>query len=258
MSTEEEIQKNIESMAAIQDYLQKRTCVIFTKIDGKVDALGSGTILKIGEKYFVSTAAHVINQSNPSQIRIGSELVNNQYFKITDYRYIGGGEEEKEDLAWFEVEPPNDGQLTNIIFDSEFHTETKYYEDVYLISGYPECLIPARTSQNPHTLQIAHFFYQTRLVDPEKWTREFDKDYNLLLEYKKEMVLPDNSLTRIPYAKGISGGGIWYYDQNTRKIRLTGIQIGWDGENEIIYGIQIKHWLQYLHATKPEEKNGQY
>jgi hypothetical protein len=69
------------------------------------------------------------------------------------------------------------------------------------------------------------------------------------LDYQKELLLEENQTVSIPKPKGLSGGGIWFVDRSSRKLRLAGLQIGTGSEVEV-HGIQIKEWLRFLKQSR--------
>jgi hypothetical protein len=160
---------------AIKKILEPQTCSIFSLISGRYEFLGSGSVVQVERVLYVCTAAHVIFHSNPQQIRIGSVLIRPQVFKIKGLRHIGGRDEDKEDLAWIEIEPPDGIVLNNIAKETDFRIELGKVSDDYIISGFPEELVEELTIGKLERTTLRHFAYITGLRPVEDWSNIYDK-----------------------------------------------------------------------------------
>lgn len=227
-------------------YAESHSCVIFSDIDGWLEQIGSGTIVSLFGKYFVATAAHVISQSNRDQLAIGSILLNHQFFKIINMAFVGGREDEKEDLAWIEVEFPNCIESTKPIDQSNLYQGDILISDTLMISGFPNDEVKKIRKDQINTTNLTHFGYMTGIIENTRWESEYVEDYHILMDYDREMWISPTEKRPAPTAWGLSGGGIWYNDKSHRSLRLAGIQNSWDGPMEKISGIKISEWLAFL------------
>lgn len=241
-------QENAETLTRL---LGLQSCIIFSEASGWLTPIGSGTIVVVSNKFFVCTASHVIRQSNQSQLKIGSQLLDHDFFSIKSLKTLGGGDEEKEDLAWIEIEPPSGITLNNVADDSKFYSGPVVSQDDYVISGFPSALVKERKTEDVNLTNLQHFAYITGTTNDVSWGNEYDNDYHIVLEYLKQMYKVGGETTHAPTAWGISGGGIWFIDRERKMLRLAGVQTGWDGPNERIYGIKISAWLTFLKSTYP-------
>jgi hypothetical protein len=233
-----------DDIEVAQGILQKQTCPIFTDID-RLELLGTGTLVEIQNKYFIATAAHVIKKSNWGQIQIGCELLMGGLFTKLGRRFIGGEDEEKEDLAWIQVAPPGSITLDKIAKENEFWTAPGTETDDYFISGYPASLVTPQIIGQLKRTNLTHYVHLTGLLPKNQWKGSYVADYHMVLEHLERMYLPNGEVVKTPVPKGVSGGGIWYVDRQARRLRLAGIQIGTESEEEV-HGIPIHEWLRFL------------
>jgi hypothetical protein len=251
-SEDEEIKAEYE---AARHFVERLSCILFIDTGKWLHAIGSGTLIQIKSRLFIATAAHVIRDCNPGQIKIGSTLIVHYFFRVLHLGVFGGRDEDKADVAWIEVEIPAEYEIENIINETNPFLEDLTIEDPVIVSGYPDRDVKYSEVNKVFTTSASHFGYITGIVEDAKWDNAFDKKYHILLEYNRQMRLGLTEFTEAPPAWGLSGGGIWMNDKKQRKLRLAGIQISWDGPKEILHGIKIENWMGYLFGSHFEFKN---
>jgi hypothetical protein len=239
---------------AAREFVANLSCILFIDTGKWLHAIGSGTLIQIKGRLFVATAAHVIRGCNPDQIKIGSPIIEHHFFQVFHLGISGGRDEDKADLAWIEIGIPPEYEIENIITETNPFLGNLTIEDPIIVSGFPDRDVKYAEKNAVFTTSASHFGYITGIVENEKWDATFDKKYHILLEYNRQMKIGISEFGEAPPAWGLSGGGIWMNDKKQRKLRLAGIQTSWDGPKEMLHGIKIEYWLEYLFGSHYEFK----
>lgn len=242
---------------AIREFFQQNTCTIFLEFDGWLEPQGSGTIIRIGEKTFVATAAHVVMDFPMSKIFIGASRLNGRYFKIIDWKIEGGEEFENHDEAWIQVEFPPNSDLSGLIGPENISTYEQKIDE-YFVSGFPEKLKQPIVVGKLNRMNMTMFNYLTGPIPEKDWPKEFLPGHDIVLEFTPVFSEASGDQRAAPLPKGISGGGIWKVDStksniwSTARLRLVGIQTGANIKTELIYGRPLTFWIRMVKRDHPD------
>lgn len=192
----------------------------------KPESLGSGVLIKHGEKHYIATAAHVLGNTEGDHIGV--------YTRKKDFFEIGTtckSDPELIDVGVWYVEPdlaadmaPEDWWYP--IEESVSH-HTEVDEEKYLIYGFPA----TKSSIDLDTKEIHQnpFKYLTRGYSstPQAKKANVNEEISFLLEFHKDKIrdVRTNRREHAPQPYGMSGCGLWYFDGI--KFRLVGIMTEW-------------------------------
>lgn len=235
-------------------------CIVGFK-GGEPYEIGSGTCVKIGSRYLIATAAHVIKQYSNSEIRIvHTDEPNSNSITIINR---GAVLDKKAglDIAWLEIDPKSIG-----IFQKKFITLDRLTpnlgsvsDDIVFVYGFPAKLVDkARLSKK--MFQATPIGYTTTTKEITKWPIDKNLDRHILLDWPQFGNISANTGTQIdlPEPYGISGGGIWKININNGGIWspenacMIGIEYSWKEEERWLCGNQIQHWIQLIKKDIPE------
>lgn len=249
--TEENLLSNI--MQEIWNHIKTCTIPLFHNDypewkDCRPESLGTGVLLEYGGRYFIVTAAHVVTHYAKQGKR-------NPYREVEDYDepkecvvtlenigfYHDGYYYPLKRVTYVVIETPvgNNVDLAVIPLEEETWKElcsTKRFvgidsigirhtvstEPRYLVYGYPADWTVLRSEK----IISRPFKMITCGIDMKGVGKlRYDERYNLLVEYNpKSLVTESGKSVDLSSPKGISGGGLWYYDAN-HVLWLVGIMI---------------------------------
>lgn len=228
--------------------------------------LGSGTCITIGGRFFIATAAHVIDGfSNDELFIIHTRTPNDVRTPILRRGACGGGETDPEDVAFLELAAEHAGTLhKEFVEASQIQPGVSELPvDNVLVYGYPgEKIDLALLTKNSLRVQPLGFLSPTMpLTSVRHSTVTLSADYDLIFEYPKtgNFLTTGEELDKLPAAPGISGGGVWATCLHVEgvwapsKCRLIAIEHEWR-KYKWARCTQIQHWLNLLATEIPELK----
>ncbi|APA93461.1 hypothetical protein [Myroides] len=227
-------QKQVESIPRIRSY----TCPLL-KNKTNYKQHGTGVFVKIESKYFLFTAAHVLDdiedifiplKNGFDLLKPGGEIIKNE---ATDNRAT-----DELDLGILILDELSVKDILNdFIFlecsDIELsHTPSHFLN--YLIFGYPTSW--SKKSMTRNSFHTRSFIHQTNCIKTEDYTQYNRKEFlNLIVEYDRQntLNLKSNNLSFGPNLFGISGCGLWYINPNdlNSSPKLVAIMNEWSISN---------------------------
>lgn len=199
-----------------------------------VKSHASGVLIRYAENHYLLTAAHVVDGYDINHICIPR-------FNKSTFVTLGGKwhrldpeidrDKDKIDLAFLQL----DSESISILLEEGYsfldekniglNHELKNYS-CYLILGFPA----SKSKYNKYTNNISEerFLYMTKPISSLDWLKngDFDKDRNICL-IRKEMGINQKTgqKCQMPDPRGISGGGLWFFDDINGTYSLIGIMI---------------------------------
>lgn len=240
-------------------------CVGIVGLKGETPSeIGSGTCITVGDRFFVATAAHVIEDySNQELFIVHTRDPSNVWTEIIGRGAKGGGRKDPEDVAFLELSREAATALGKIFVEvSMLRTGVSDLgdDDNALVYGYPaEKVDPALFAQKKLRLQPVGYLTPTKaLGSTGALARPADAAYDLFLEYPTVgNLLPSGEhLATLPAAPGMSGGSVWETGLPVSgvwapaKCRLVAIQRSW-AKNDWLRCTQIQHWLRLVRSEIP-------
>lgn len=221
---------------------------------------GSGIKVKLGNKYFIATAEHVIaDMDSPAIIQPQGKT------NIT--KFLRQGSSKIYDVGFLEVSQADAAQLGDfqaemdiiILFDN-----TKCWPAV--IAGYPS--VNHRVKNN--TISFSEEGVASCLLPVNEWPRNLatppDTERDIFFDYPDRMssvVRGPRGLNRnnvcSPKPNGISGCGIWISEKGQSEAKiwfprlcLVGIEHGFLSNLRMLRGTAIQHWLNLIKENYPD------
>lgn len=198
-----------ELLEKVSSKLVKSTCQIFINEQQRYISIGSGVLIRIQERSFLVTAAHVLNDNNIGQLHL---RVSNGFLALYSIN---------KELK-FTTDRLADVDLSILEFNSQLYKQCDFLElndlDInhelndsknYFICGFPG----TKTNYNPYhkKYQVQPFTFLTEPYSKPKGEAGLATDWSIFAKYprKKLMKLPESTKTVGPEPYGISGCGIW-------------------------------------------------
>lgn len=244
------------ALTAMRYYLDEIAVPIFKRYKERAYEIGSGTCIKINNRYFIITAGHVINNHNKKDqsILLGGWGKNPQH--ATNIVNIGLilNPARGIDVGYIEISEEDFIKINKAFIEpSAIQPYTNFLDNDNVLScGYPGAIIDWEQTDefNKYTVRASHF--QTSTISPDEWPVGYDDEINIILKYPEMAENVDGNSVQLPDAPGISGGGIWTMNARIKGIwspeknNLLGIHTMWESEDKYLVGIQIQHLINLI------------
>jgi hypothetical protein len=248
---------------ALVRHLDRRAVAIAGFHDDKPSDLGSGTCITVGGRFFISTAAHVVQEfTNEELFVIHTRAPSNVRVPILR-RGARGGEADPEDVAFLELAAEEATKLGKDFVEVSrlLPGISELPKDNVLVYGYPTEMID-RVLLKEEKLRVQPIGYLSPtmpLASIRNARGPLRADYDLFFEYpeRENILSTGEELLQLPAALGISGGGVWTtcLDEDgvwaPSKCRMIAIERSWP-EYEWCRCTQIQHWLDLVRTEIPE------
>ncbi|WP_294323301.1 hypothetical protein [uncultured Chryseobacterium sp.] len=238
----------------------KSTCHFLIIEDGIPDPHATGVFVKIGETYFLLTAAHVAEKLE-NKISIGIDaktaLTLGGIWTFNKLEKDQKREYDKIDIAILKLDLESIKKVQeNYLFLSENQlginhetVELPYYTAI----GFP-------ATQNKHNkhknvLHSKPFIYNTIPVEKKNYKDLcFEESSNIIVTYSKKNVIDNETKMKVtgPDAYGMSGGGLWFIptqiksdDENVDK-KLVSILTEWSSKKNIWISTRIDVFTEVI------------
>ncbi len=251
--------------ALIRHFEQRAVAIVTwdTDSDAPPKALGSGTCISVGDRYFVATAAHVLEGCRNDQIFLmpgSKEPLPKQWIPIIGRGERGGGSNDPVDIAWLEVDPHAISALQKVfcplsrLLSGVFHVP----DDWIFFIGYPIAQVPQELFKE-RKLRVQPVGYYTETLPVKRWpqAKKGDPSIDIYIDYNQHALL-DKMPFKMIHPEGMSGGGIWLANLIPNKgmwspdqAQLLGIEHASDDGLSYARGTQIQHWLRMLKEDVP-------
>lgn len=221
--------------------------------------VGSGTCIKIGERFFIATAAHNLSGFRDDQIAIArSTRISSDFVRFLARHSTSGDSSDLIDLGWIELnssDAKNLGKDFLSLDDLELGVSHRSQSKV-VVAGHPA----DRVDQEQFPLiNLECVTLMCNLLLPSQASLPKNADRDVVVDYQ-EMGVDSKSgrAFRTPPANGLSGGGIWLVSMESSGVwdpsstRLIAVERSWDRATRQVFGTQIQHWLMLLRASLPE------
>jgi hypothetical protein len=262
------------SLDAFRRHAAVHTAAIFTLSANAHDApaLGSGTSIRIGDRLFIATAAHVLEDVPPAHLRV---IVQRRNLSTLFVKVIGQGcaTSREADVAYLEIEP--DAEVEAVTPDRFERAEVLPHDMLTVVAGTPSERL--RLSKDVHALAATvfditftwnaqPFTFATNPLPAEQWPRDTAVRYqpasHRLLRFEEGEDLDSGAKVGLIKPEGLSGGGIWVVPLRLAEgsahlwspthARLAGIQTGVLRASGILAGCSMGPWIDLMVSRFPE------
>ncbi|PDY38431.1 hypothetical protein COO17_21095 [Bacillus wiedmannii] len=209
--------------------------------DSKIEALGSGGLLKYKDRYFVITNAHVIKGvEDKREIRI-PYIVNDDCsfsMEILDMKF-----NLPDDIAVLEINLKDNFVRSKLEFlDACFlDTDLKGYVDrtnILYLHGYPSG--GTNIDEDNMGIEIETLPYCT-------FVAEFDEEIGSLYAYINDEVITEfGDYIPTPVVTGMSGSFVYGYYLEESTFRVIGVLTAWHIEDERLEIYPIQEFIDYI------------
>lgn len=247
----------VAALNSIWHSTSRSTVLLYGFQGGEVVHGGSGVLLRVGDAYFILTAAHVARAAFynvPLFIASGSGSV--VPLKDVQLAYYGadGGFDEILDIAVFKI-PRRiaETQLPARRFvgcsDVDIHRESS--EAAYLIMGYPAASTRPGARQFDRTSSILGYVGSRYRGEPLR--QSYKSEAHILLSYSvADSVSMTENPREVPHPAGMSGCGIWRLDVPRRTATLVAIQSTFVASRDYAKGVWGLHALRLIWQYFPQ------
>lgn len=218
--------------------------------------LGSGTCIKVGERFLVATAGHNFDDVTDDRQIV---LVPPHRWSNDWLPFSGRNRSESSDVAWIELPEHSARALGRdfLAIDRLGGGQHHFPDDWCLVQGYPAGFID-RALLEAGRLQIAGMGFMTDTVEADRWpatSPSLDASRDMLLDYIEAGRRTDTgeSVT-LPDAYGLSGGSVWRiappFDSDLwspQKAQLVAIERGHIKGSRTLTATQVHLWLQLVY-----------
>ncbi len=270
---DERLKQFMDDSERIRAHLRDFSVTIVTMTaEPKPAAIGSGTLVKIGERYGIFTAAHVVRDVPKERFcLVFAERQEGLNAFISSVRLEGGrtypdGTSDLLDVAFLELSAEGVetvGRHKQFLPESRIEVGTAYRDARFVAYGTPRALLTGREKQ----LEAKPLFYVTEATNVRVNGRtvadhiflEYPETENIHLTDGSVFGLTPKEGRLVADPAGISGGGIWTprleggdYSQPETFV-LVGVLTSFTPEVRHIVGNQIQHALKV--ANKAIERD---
>jgi hypothetical protein len=258
-----------ESLAGNREFLRPRTITLVYRYrkSGKV-VQGCGTLLSIGERVFVVTAGHVIDDNETG----GYWVLTPEVRKLDDgiVAPVASRAHPVFDIGYLELNPgfmstALRGTIACSLSDTADRGCGRPDRSTVIVGPPSEHNSLNREGPQVATLKASAMTYWTVPLQPEEWKdlkkpndpehRDFDSSVDIVLEYDRQgqVTTSGSGPESLPHPEGMSGGGIWDQDFDKDKVwsasspKLIGVQSSWFEKGKYLRGTQLIHCLKMIY-----------
>lgn len=230
--------------------------------------LGSGTCVRIGDRYFIATAAHVICDAPINELCLvpeGGPTPHSRRVALLGMKWSGGGDYDDIDVGWIEVEPAAAKRMngkTFITLDRVLPFCTpKRGKQMILLWGAPWALVDQRALQEHYRVDVRFATFLTPPLPRSRWPWRGKGRNDIFLSYptndQTTRRVSDDAPAVPPNPQGMSGGGMWLHEFSDEvwlpeRSMLIGIDRSWSPSEQYARGTRIEHWLRLVAKDFPD------
>lgn len=268
---------------ALAEHARRHTyCLV---VEGVRTTIGTAVAIQLGQRFFLATAAHVIQGSDHT---IKAIVRNRTVPHVANFDAIHC--DQQSDVGLLEISPLHSNHFAFLTRDRLCERMGTNDYPPTMVVGFPVQLrhtLPPESIGRGAVLQLIlcnTLTYHTRILPSSYWPTEGLPDENsipqplieerdMLIDFEPEQeVRPftPQSAGRVNAAvecptldpHGMSGGGIWLAQvgmgsQNVSypDAPLIGLQVGWHQTRNWLHGIRIGAWLDLVREEYPDLKD---
>lgn len=266
-SNEEETfrkQLGAESTAMAEHLYPRSVAIVLHDANDVPVSVGSGTCVRIADRYFIATAAHVLDGvarfRDIAIVALVGDVgrVSNQTPNVVGVGRRGGKKVDPVDVAWIEIEPKAIVSWTATWGRAFVTLDRIRIEPVpegahaYVFGQPAEYLNPNCTFQGKPLLGLSALPFLTATIP----TPEGCQPEDLYVHYPNAMNTAEGAKA-LPVAEGLSGCGIWVVNPREGGVwtpdraQLAAVEGSWF-EFEWLRGTPMREWLRLVRDDIPE------
>jgi hypothetical protein len=247
---------------ALEQFMLRSALPILAEVDGDVHALGTGTLFKTRDRYYVVTAEHVLKDDNGAILasadvtlaspmgRTNATILTWGCVSVLNYKSAP-----ELDVAVVEFTSPEviAGLSCAYTFLTLDQVGVPSGGPDHWVVGFPEAL----SASDDKTVNQTPMSFLTKLLpNPPKWAQNVVPT-DLFLTMAPEGELDNGATISMPKFRGVSGASIWEISHGNepglwtpgKAAKVIGVQTGarhgeyirgtrWDAVSPLIYGLE--------------------
>lgn len=228
-----------------------------------VSEAGSGTCIRIGGRFFIATAAHVIKDRDPKHHFIVTPVLSNMGLMIVGGGHRGGGDYDEDDVGWLELAPQAAASADRCWLDvHRVRTHSTGVGEQLVVIGSPVSEQEREDrSDGSFNLTTSTPWGAGRALHLKEDLRATpDLERRIYIDWPRIVDTVAGTRYENPPAPGMSGGGIWLTqlgrpDWRPDQIQLIGIENAWRPSgvpDRYLLGYQMQEWLKMIAEDVPE------
>lgn len=248
--------------------VNKYTVPIIIRLDGgKYLSDGTGILLRIGDGYFVISAAHVLRPSTMDTFIFSGEQLTllEGIINSTSPQHLIGTNNDKFDFAYSQIKGAlaqgieKGKQFLNTSGMNSMHNPQKSFR--YFFVGYPSSKVKIYKDYSPNVeylkvKKMEVFGCACLESHNETYTKiGITKGNHILVDFDRSNLRKGNStefIKQCPALKGMSGCGLWHlvtpllHDIKNPQFKLVGIFNSYDTENKVMIFTSIRYVIEWI------------
>jgi hypothetical protein len=226
-----------------------------------VIAQGSGTCIRIGGRFFVATAAHVVAKFPVTRYAVLTPITSDQVLKVIAGGRRGGGPRDDLDVAWLELSGRAAAAAGRSFLDlGRLAPYCDGADEALCIYGAPTERRVGGTKKGLPSFTAVASMWETRAMTAEQ-VGDVDRKSRIHVEWPRVVRGHNNESYAYPEPHGISGGAVWSLNTKSQAdawrpehMQLIGIEFAVQRARGYRYliGQQIHVWLEMLAEDVPE------
>lgn len=237
----------VEILEQLNPRIGDATVAIVAEQNGIVQH-GTGTLLRIADRYFLVSAAHVLRQAHDGQaiLFLGSQDDKGLLQLYKNFQCVRADRfDDSLDVAVSELDQEMVDHLGAHRFLGLMDIVTQdcsSEEDIYLVTGYPTA-IATKWQPGQSTMILPRWSLLTALYTGKKNFTTYQKGHNILLQRSGNTVsIGELDIPMPPKLEGISGGGIW-------KTNYAALQDGWTADKAKLVAVETSVFANAIKGT---------
>lgn len=252
-----------EALERRMDRVRETTAPLYRSVRGRLEALASAVLLRVGDDHFALTAAHAVDGSKADQLFLGSQrepVLLNGKKTTTQLPRSGSRLDDRLDVAVLSLTPEVAAQFAEKEFLAVAETMSDGplpVDDYYLLAGFPLSMQKVRQERG----SIDAYLYPLvalSLDAPVYSSASFTQETHLLLGFKKQDTWRrDVGKKTAPNPTGMSGCGVWHLVGHEsavpEKPRLVAIATEWHTKaGKYIAATRLSVAFDGLRSVRPD------
>ena len=225
--------------------------------------VGSGTLVKIGSRYFIVTAAHCIKNQQLGNVRIVyNKQENSGKFNLVKKGINGGRQHDLLDVGYIEIDKAILSEIEIEFLELDKIVLTYNLEKaIAILFGFPSKWVQVKQNIN-RIFNYGSFSLMTHKANKNLIPVDVNEEADIILQYPDEAKYgEEGGAFELPQPNGMSGGSIWIYKEDisnplsvSDNAYLIGIQKSWSRQNRVVIGNKIKYFLKLIAQDYPDLK----
>lgn len=221
--------------------------------------VGSGTLIKIGPRFFIATAGHnLAGVPDECLYYVYSKEMVDEQLPFIRRKPLANEREPDPDVGYIEI--PSETAIS--MNEKEFLPLNRIRPFIaawptrVFLTGFPAEMVPFESAlKNKFNLSAIGYLTEIKMV-----SKSHDKSKDIYIDYELTSVFVEKQLGMdMPKPYGLSGGGLWVLPINDRTelwrpsdTTLIGIERSWLKDSSCVRCTQIQHWLKLVAYDYPD------